>query len=1068
MNRKIKSLGGLLWSIALIYFMAAGVVEGKTEAEEEKEKMLRDTFSFFRGDIQSFYDYSLAHKPSPGQSDLAKVQLHGDPHIENFGLWVTEGGLKFGLIDFDETTRGPFYLDLERLAIGLVLLSHERGIEEDKKIIQALFKSYLSELEKFQAGQAGTDSGVKLRESYPLVKKLWERGEKVSRQDLLNGYGATFLNEKGERAFRIRDDFVPLDTKKIEPALQNYLASLPEASRKEREFYRIKDAVEVKRCGLGSLGYLKYRLLIEGPSLSQGDDYILEFREAKVSALALPADYQALRIYQGQKIIQGNTSPSLGYTRWEGKDFLVDEVYPGYSTVKAEDLKDLKDFLDLAEVGGQVLAQAHSRTNSELSKAASNILGEIEKTILDYSYISELKTLASRLHEAQKRWMDSLEDKFSEEALARAYKEMQAYSRNFLKKNNSFKIEEMAVIAEEVRYPYEVYYNDLYIEANRLKEQLFNITTPGTVANSYYQRPSEKNLTSLKTLFDRIYQYYTGKSYSWNRYLNKYLFQKSRLEHYLKEWHYWDEQYRLSPSLPIRERAEFCYKRLKKEGETNNLPLAGEVNAFYLSRDFDDYYEELKQQEELDKIRREKGGQKEVVVLVHGLGEDRSSWKALPSLLAEEDAVNPGLKKYFKVYLFRFDTIEDSKSVSNFTRELSGFIREVQDREKAEKVNIIAHSLGGVLSLQYLSKNTDPDFDLRPPRDEKRPLVSSAEVLEGFLADKYRNNIKRFIALAPSFSGSKVANVAVEMFRKPEAWFQESLKALDKGDVPSKGDIQVEENQLGSAVNLDSFRRLDLERPLDPLNLAALPPVERKLSLSEKKGLEEKEVRALTIIGVPPRTTSRGEEDRGKKEFGISEDDGLVRVYSANPNHNYFIDNEFRKNIGYQKSSVQYLPLGHFELIEISSRAHPAYKYIVSFLNDDLLPWEAEKPLAIQTFGVVLRVAPAEIEEGRGIFFTIKPLAYYSQEKLMTLPALEIELVKDDPDFSPGIIMQEEVWNNKTGAFFAQGSFSNAENQGRVVYRLKAQGYKTRTASIPITRGQLTYAPHIVLEKNSL
>ena len=965
--------------------LTSNTLEAKTEA---------DTFFFFRGDIQSFYDYSLSHKPSLDKN-VPLVQLHGDPHIENFGLWRTEEeGIKFGLIDFEETGIGPFYLDLERFAIGLILVNHEKGINQDGKIIRAVFQSYLVPSEKIP------DS--------PFIKKVREKGESLSRLDLLNGYGNTFLSERG-RKFKTNLDFISINISGIKSALDIYLKSLPSKYKKQEDFYRIKDAVQVKRAGVGSLANLKYRVLIEGPSISQDDDYILELREAKpFKAGTISPGNHALSIVNARKLIQGITSPFLGYTRFENRDFLVDEVYPCYSTMRKDDLKSLNDFLDLAKIGGHVLAEAHAKSIPQGHTIDQKIFDEIEDVIKDYSYISEIKALSHKLHCAKDKWMNSLEDTYSEKSLETAYKNMQAYCRDFLKKNKSFKIDEMGEIAQEVRYPYEVYYNDLYIEANQLKQQLFNITTSGTIANSYYQRPSEKNFLNLKALFDRIYKYYINKSYSWNRYLNKYLFQKSRLEHYFNEWTNWDEQYQLSPSRANSEMAKFCYGRLKKECQTNNLPLAGEVNAFYISKDFDSYYNELLREKKLKEIRRQKGFEKEVIVLVHGLGEDRSSWKELPYLLTNEDTVNPDLKKYFKVYLFRFDTIEDSKSVLNFTRELSGFIREVEKREEVDKVNIIAHSLGGVLALKYLSKNTDPDFDLRPSGDEMKPLPFGSEA---------RNNIKRFIGIAPSLSGSKVANAIVAMFKKPEAWFEESVKALNTGDVPSKGDIQVEENQIGSAANLDSFMKINTEKSLDP-------------------------VKSLTIIGVPPRTTSRGGEDRGEKTFGITEDDGLVHVYSANLNHNYFKDNVLKENIGYQKADVRYLPMGHFELIEITSRHHPAYKYIVSFLNDKLIAQEDEEAFTIKTFGIVLRVIP-------------------------DLPDFEVELIKDAPDFTEGIIMQEKLRNKKTGAYFEQGAFIEKElEQGKVVYCLKAKGYKTRTISVPVTRGQITYVPHLTLERN--
>ncbi|HZN77138.1 MAG TPA: DUF2252 family protein, partial [Micromonosporaceae bacterium] len=43
------------------------------------------------------------------------VQLCGDAHVLNFGLWATpERQLSFDLRDFDETLRGPFEWDVKR------------------------------------------------------------------------------------------------------------------------------------------------------------------------------------------------------------------------------------------------------------------------------------------------------------------------------------------------------------------------------------------------------------------------------------------------------------------------------------------------------------------------------------------------------------------------------------------------------------------------------------------------------------------------------------------------------------------------------------------------------------------------------------------------------------------------------------------------------------------------------------------------------------------------------------------------------------------------------------------
>src|SRR5690349_6146457 len=66
-----------------------------------------------------------------GQQDSGlMVQLCGDAHVLNFGLWATpERNLSFDVRDFDETLPGPFEWDVKRFAASLVVAARENGIK---------------------------------------------------------------------------------------------------------------------------------------------------------------------------------------------------------------------------------------------------------------------------------------------------------------------------------------------------------------------------------------------------------------------------------------------------------------------------------------------------------------------------------------------------------------------------------------------------------------------------------------------------------------------------------------------------------------------------------------------------------------------------------------------------------------------------------------------------------------------------------------------------------------------------------------------------------------------------
>jgi hypothetical protein len=61
------------------------------------------------------------------------VQLCGDAHLLNFGLWATpERNLSFDLRDFDETLPGPFEWDVARLVASIVVLARTYGVRADR------------------------------------------------------------------------------------------------------------------------------------------------------------------------------------------------------------------------------------------------------------------------------------------------------------------------------------------------------------------------------------------------------------------------------------------------------------------------------------------------------------------------------------------------------------------------------------------------------------------------------------------------------------------------------------------------------------------------------------------------------------------------------------------------------------------------------------------------------------------------------------------------------------------------------------------------------------------------
>ena len=91
-----------------------------------RARMAESPWTFYRG-AAAVMATDLASRPNTG----LLVQLCGDAHILNFGLWATpERQLAFDLRDFDETLPGPFEWDLSRLIASIVVLARESGLDE--------------------------------------------------------------------------------------------------------------------------------------------------------------------------------------------------------------------------------------------------------------------------------------------------------------------------------------------------------------------------------------------------------------------------------------------------------------------------------------------------------------------------------------------------------------------------------------------------------------------------------------------------------------------------------------------------------------------------------------------------------------------------------------------------------------------------------------------------------------------------------------------------------------------------------------------------------------------------
>jgi len=151
-------------------------------------------------------------------------------------------------------------------------------------------------------------------------------------------------------------------------ALGPYRSLLEPQRQHLLSLYRPVD-VAFKVVGTGSVGTRDYCIYLEGNGPK--DPLFLQIKEEPPSAYAAylpdahPAHHNGQRAAEGQKAMQLQSDPFLGWTHIAGRDFMVRQLNDHKGSIAIEDLagSGLEAF---AEVCGELLARGHARSGDPL------------------------------------------------------------------------------------------------------------------------------------------------------------------------------------------------------------------------------------------------------------------------------------------------------------------------------------------------------------------------------------------------------------------------------------------------------------------------------------------------------------------------------------------------------------------------------------------------------------------------------------------------------------------------------------------------------------------------------
>lgn len=335
-----------------------------------KFQLMADSpFGYFRGGAPVMAA-DLSILPNTG----ILTQICGDAHVRNLGAYAApDGRLVFDINDFDETLHGPFEWDLKRMAASLVLAGRESGHKDSSaregvlqcigryaEQMRAFTKMPTFEVSRFQVHRIGTvqpvhDALLKAERATPL--------HTLEQLTVVGGGGRHFRDQK-PMLYRIEGR----QAANVIAALGPYRQMLEKQRQHLLSLYRPVD-VAFKVVGTGSVGLRDYCIYFEGNG--ERDPLFLQMKEEPASAYApyLPeaqsAPHQGQRVVEGQRAMQVQSDPFLGWTQMGGRDYLVRQLNDHKGSIELQDMAGtgLEAF---AHVCGELLARSHARAGDPL------------------------------------------------------------------------------------------------------------------------------------------------------------------------------------------------------------------------------------------------------------------------------------------------------------------------------------------------------------------------------------------------------------------------------------------------------------------------------------------------------------------------------------------------------------------------------------------------------------------------------------------------------------------------------------------------------------------------------
>jgi uncharacterized protein (DUF2252 family) len=393
----------------------------------KNELMAASPFGYFRGAVPVMaYDLSLI-----ANTGICN-QLCGDAHVRNLGAFAgPDGRLVFDVNDFDETIVGPFEWDVKRMATSLVLAGRGAGAKDlqcreaalmflaqyhnsmrmfSRMTVLDVARYQVHRLKSIGAVEGILQAAVRATPIHSLRTLTEVEGQAAEAKKSVVGAKKAAAAAPVQRVFR---SLPPTLTRvkgsmaeTVVAALRPYAETLQPERRHFLDQYRPED-VAFKVVGTGSVGLRDYVVYMTGNGTR--DPLFLQVKEevasgyAKYVARGARKGHEGRRVVNGERAMQLQSDPFLGWTTMEGRDYLVRQLNDHKASINLQQVK-MTEMLEYAAVCGEILARGHARAGD--SAIVAGYLGTSER--FDNAVVRFAETYADQTELDWKQLVKSL------------------------------------------------------------------------------------------------------------------------------------------------------------------------------------------------------------------------------------------------------------------------------------------------------------------------------------------------------------------------------------------------------------------------------------------------------------------------------------------------------------------------------------------------------------------------------------------------------------------------------------------------------------------------------------